>query len=65
MKSCTSKRPYVGIFLAFLALATPAMAGLNFWEAEGPFSGAITAIAVDPENPERVFAKVSSSSKTS
>lgn len=40
--------------VAFLLLASPALAAS--WKSEGPYFGNVTSIAVDPANPDRLWA---------
>ena len=46
-----------GVFLAVVSLVAPlASAGVNRWTTGGPFGVTVNSLAIDPTNPERVYA---------
>ncbi len=49
--------PFFGaLVLALLVLALPAQAGNGIWTPLGPDSGTVTALALDPSNPDVLYA---------
>ena len=48
---------FAGFLLAAIALAAPvAFAGVNRWTTSGPFGVPLSSVAIDPTNPETVYA---------
>src|SRR5438874_11951722 len=49
----------LGMLVALVLVAPPATAGPHRWTVLGPSGGTATSIAVDPANPQQLYATIS------
>ncbi len=54
----SSLRALLAAVTLVLGLAAPVLAGINRWTSNGPYGGAVIALAVDPIHPGTIYAGV-------